>query len=351
MTEVASMDDWREEQRRRDLVRREEVMRLPVLPVREHGAFGGRDGDARVCASVGPAGEVVAVWTTAEGGQAVTSRRVSAGGASFPNTGTDRAVTARITVHNPGLTAVIEVRELTLAHIKVQPMPADRFLVAGARCRWQPDGPEPNAVLYDAAGQAVSGHVLGDGIGELLADSTGQVWVGYLDEGIYGNYGWGHADTEQPVGIYGIVRFSPSLEPDWHFPQYTEIGPWDPISDCPALNVDATSVWACYDSDYPIVRIRDGKVRGWHNEIRAPAALAAAGSRVAMFGGGRANRDRLALTDLGADRAELAGEYRLVLPGGKPLPRETDIIGRGSRLHFLTDDRWYQLDMGDIPRC
>jgi hypothetical protein len=349
MTEMQSMDDWREEQRRQDLVRREEVLRLPVLAVREHGSIGGQDGDVRVCKSVGPAGEVVAVWTTAEGADAVHARTISAGGASFPDTSTDRPVTARITVHNPGLTAVIEVRELTLAHIMVQPMPGDRFLVAGIRCRWHPDGPEPNAAVYDASGQAVSAHVLGDGIGELLADSSGQVWVGYFDEGIYGNYGWGHADTEQPVGMYGLVRFSPALEPSWHLPRYTEIGPWDPISDCPTLNVDDTSVWASYDSDYPIVRIRDDNVSGWHNDIKGPAALAAAGSRVALFGGGRANHDRLAVTDLGADRAELAGEYRLVLPGGEPIPQETDIIGRGSRLHFLADDRWYQLGMDDIP--
>jgi hypothetical protein len=347
--ELASVDDWREQQRRQDLARREEVMRLQVLPVREHGVIGGRDGDVRVCKSVGPAGEVVAVWTTAEGADAVNARTVSAGGASFPDTGTDRPVTARITVHNPGLAAVTEVRELTLAHIMVQPMPGDRFLVAGARCRWHPDGPEPNAVAYDAGGQAASEHVLGDGIGELLATSSGQVWVGYFDEGIYGNYGWGHADTEDPVGMYGIVRFSPALEPDWRLPRYTEIGPWDPISDCPALNVDDTSVWACYDSDYPIVRIRDGKVRGWHNDVKGPAAMAAAGSRVALVGGGRANRDRLAVTGLGAERAELAGEYRLVLPGGEALPQEIEVIGRGSRLHFLTGASWYQLDMDDLP--
>ena len=39
-----------------------------------------------------------------------------------------------------------------------------------------------------------------------------QVWVGYFDEGIYGNYGWGRAESEEPVGAYGIVRFSSDLE-------------------------------------------------------------------------------------------------------------------------------------------
>ncbi|HEY6315534.1 MAG TPA: hypothetical protein VIY52_32665 [Streptosporangiaceae bacterium] len=110
-----------------------------------------------------------------------------------------------------------QIADLALAHITVQPMPGGRFLVAGARCRWRRDGPDRNAVLYDAHGQVVSEHVLGDGIEHVLATSTGQVWVGYFDEGIYGNYGWGQADTQEPVGAYGIVRFSP----DWNPPGTT----------------------------------------------------------------------------------------------------------------------------------
>jgi hypothetical protein len=60
--------------------------------------------------------------------------------------------------------------------------PGDRFVVVGARSRWRRDGPDRNAVLYDAQGQVVSGYVLGDDIGHVLATSTGQVWVGYFDE-------------------------------------------------------------------------------------------------------------------------------------------------------------------------
>jgi hypothetical protein len=209
--------------------------------------------------------------------------------------------------------------------------------------------PGPNAVRYDADGQVVSEHVLGDGIGHALADSAGQVWVGYFDEGIYGNYGWGRADSEEPMGAYGIVRFSPDLEPAWHYPKYTEVGPWDAVSDCYALNVDDTSAWACYYSDSPVVRIRDGVVTGWHNEIRGARALAVAGSRVALLGGYGPGHDRLAVTELDADRARPAGEYRVVLPDGEPLGPGTQAIGRGPRLHLLTGRDWYQLDVSDIP--
>ena len=98
------------------------------------------------------------------------------------------------------------------------------------------------------------------------------------------------------------------------------------------------------------MRIRDGEVTGWHNDIKGASALAVAGSRVALFGGYGPDHDRLAVTTLDADRARLGGEYRIVLPDGKALAPSTQVIGRGSRLHFLTGSDWYQLDVGDIPR-
>jgi hypothetical protein len=214
------MSDRREQQWHRGRVRRDEVMSLPVLRVRHHGVhhgvIGGRDGDVLICASVGPAGEVVAVWTAPDGLGPVTSAAVSAAGACFPDPAAGRPVEARITVHAPEPAAVTRIADLALGHITVQPIPGGKFLVAGARCRWRRDGPDRNGVLYDADGQVVSEGVLGDGLGQVLAGSDGQVWIGYFDEGICGNYGRGQADTNEPVGAYGIVRFSPGLAPAWH---------------------------------------------------------------------------------------------------------------------------------------
>ena len=173
--------------------------------------------------------------------------------------------------------------------------------------------------------------------------------AGYFDEGIYGNYGWGQAESEPPVGAYGIVQFSPELKQAWHYPHYTAVGPWEPVNDCYALNVADACTWACYNSDFPVVCIRDGTVTAWHNHIKGAEALAVAGSRVALFGGYGPDHDRLALTELGAGRARLAGEYRVVLPGGQPLPPGTQVTGRGPLLHFLADSNWYQLDIGGIP--
>ena len=121
-------------------------MRLPVLRVRCHGVIGGHDGDVLVCTSAGPAGEAVAVWTGPESLEVVTSATVSAAGASFPDPGAARPVLARITVHTPDLAVVTQIQDLALC-VTVQPMPGDRFLLAGARCRWRPEGPDLRYVL------------------------------------------------------------------------------------------------------------------------------------------------------------------------------------------------------------
>jgi hypothetical protein len=98
------------------------------------------------------------------------------------------------------------------------------------------------------------------------------------------------------------------------------------------------------------VRIRDDDVTGWHNDIKGASALAVAGSRVALFGVYGPDHDRLAVTELDAECARPDGEYRIVLPDGEPHVPGSRVIGRGSRLHFLTSSDWYQFDVGDIPR-
>ena len=58
----------------------------------------------------------------------------------------------------------------------------------------------------------------------------------------------------------------------------------------------------------------------------------------------RGRADRLALVELSAD---LADECRIMLSNGGPAGRLCH--PPRSRLHFLTDARWYQLDVDDIP--
>ena len=52
--------------------------------------------------------------------------------------------------------------------------------------------------------------------------------------------------------------------------------------------------------------------------MKGAGALAVTDRTVALFGGYGPDYDRLALTELGAGRAEPAGQYRIVLSDGEP---------------------------------
>lgn len=336
-----------EEKARRDKVRRDQVMALPVVEVRHHRHLDApRDGCVQVCASVGPAGEAVAVWTAAEDLPAVRPVAAGPSGSSFAGTRASWPVRAFVTVHAPDIACVTPVSRLRLAHLTVQPLPGGAVLLVGARCRWRNGGPDRNAVIYGADGKKVAEEVLGDGIEHVLTDSAGHVWVGYFDEGVGGNKGWGDPGPE-PMGRCGLARFSPDLRSPWQYPSAGT--PFGGISDCYALNVDGTTAWTSYYTSFPVVRVSQGVATGWSNDVVGARGIAVAGSRAALFGGYGPNHDRLAIGKLQGGHFRVAGEYRLALPGGAPLPPRARVIGRGCTLHFFVDDDWYQFTLYNLP--
>lgn len=323
--------------------------RTTPLRVRHHARIAAaQSGDARVNASIGPNGEVIALWSTAADVQAVTSTTTQPGWAVFPDPRAPRPVTTRVTLHSPTLTNVITIHDFPLAHPTVQPLPDGRVLAVGARARWRQDGPDRNAIIYSADGTALAAETLGDGIEHVFTTGTGHVWVGYFDEGVYGNYGWGEADGPEPIGSCGLARFSPGLKTDWRFPSHVN-NPWGAISDCYALNVDADTAWTYYYTDFPIVRVHDGTLTGWHGADAGARALITDGSRIALYGGYDADRDRLVDGQLADGRMRSTGAYRVVLPDRQELPSDALVIGRGPDLHILTHADWYRLDLSDVP--
>ncbi|MFE2988883.1 hypothetical protein [Streptomyces sp. NPDC059262] len=253
-------------------------------------------------------------------------------------------------MHAPHRTASVELPGLKLAHVTVQPLPGDRVLVVGARARWRPEGAERNAIVYDGDGHVVAEATLGDGISHVFATHTGDIWVGYFDEGVHGNLGWGNPGTPAPISEYGLIRFSSDLETQWPFPSHMS-DPWGAISDCYALNIDGDTAWACYYTDFPIVRVRDGVVTCWRNSVAGATALAVKDARVGLLGGYGPHRDRLSVGTLDSEDFRVTDEYRIVLPDGRPLPKRTQVIGRGPDLHVLSGDDRYRLGLEDIPHA
>lgn len=341
-------DDWERRRAERDAARRAAILALPVVRLRQHARIvAPQAGDVRVATSVGPAGELIALWSAAEDRPVLSSTTTQPGWATFPDARGPRPVGTRVTTHAPDMTVVARIAELPVAFPLLQPLPDGRVLVVGSRCRLLSSGPDLNAIVYDADGNVLIERTLGDGIEHVLATRDGEVWVGFFDEGVYGNFGWGEQDGAAPLGAYGLTRLSADLTPAWQYPSHVD-NTWGEISDCYALNVDGDTAWACYYTDFPVVRIHDDTVAGWRSTISGVRALAVAGSRVALFGGYGPDRDRLVVAEFGPERLRVTAQYRLVRPDGAPLPRETQVIGRGADLHVLVDDDWLRLDLDQL---
>jgi hypothetical protein len=110
----------------------------------------------------------------------------------------------------------------------------------------------------------------------------------------------------------------------------------------------AQSAWTCYYTDFPVVRVHDGALTGWHSDGTAAKALITDGSRIALYGGYGTDRNRLITGHLTNGRIQVTEEYRVVLPDGHNLPNGTLVIGRGPDLHILTHDDWYRIGLHDI---
>lgn len=301
--------------------------------------------DELVAASVGPNGEAVALWATAATAEAMRSRTASAGFASFPDPRTERLVAARVMVYHPLPERDVAISGLEIAFPMVQPLPDDRILIVGARCRWHVDGPERNAIVVDADGCLVADGTLGDGIEEVLATPSGQIWVGYFDEGVFGNLGWGGPGPE-PIGSPGIVCFAPDLVAAWRYPYDADCGS---IADAYALNVDGETAWSSYYTDFPIVRIESDVITTWRGGSAGARALIVDDGRCVLVGGYGDDRNRVLVGSLTQDGFVPERVGLLTLPDGTELGR-CRLVARGAELHVFVENRWYKIAVADIGK-
>jgi len=296
-----------------------------------------------VAASVGPYGEAIALWAAPAVAGAMLGRRVDAGGASFPDARTGRPAQAQVLTYWPDAVHARGVPAVELAYPMVQPLPGDRTLIVGARCWWRAEGAEQNAVVLDPEGNTTVTGTLGDGIEEVLTTPAGQIWVGYFDEGVFGNYGWGGPGPE-PIGSAGIVRFGLDLTATWRYPHGAAGGG---VFDAYALNVEEETAWSCYYADFPIVRIESGSVTTWRNEIAGARALLVGGEYCALYGGYGTDRNRVVVGKLTSDRFAVDRSCVLTLPDGGELG-PCRVVARGQELHVFVERRWYRIDLDDL---
>lgn len=290
-----------------------------------------------VSTSVGSNGEAIRLLADESLAGGVFARTEQPGGASFPKSKTEREYAAILAVSDASGSREIRVSGLTATFPMIQMLPNDDVLVVSPRCQRYPDGShELNAKVYDSAGVLRREFLLGDGISHVQADASGNIWVGYSDEGVYGNFGWQHADTA--LGTAGLSCFSNGGQKLWDF-QPPE--GFDSISDCYALNVSRVGVWTYYYTDFPFARIDTAwRVRCWNTGLAGGGTFAVGGERILLYGGYGENRTSCKLLQLRHEKAELIAEVSLVFPAELDLSEAT-VIGRDKELHVFFGDDWY----------
>jgi hypothetical protein len=223
------------------------------------------EGFRLVSTSVNSNSEAIRMFVTENAANAVFGTTIQPSWASFPKTHTEKNYIARISVSSPEQTWGCDLPLVTATFPMIQTLPGHKILVVASRCSRKRDGtPELNARVYDGIGSVIAEFCLGDGIEHLQTDAAGNIWAAYFDEGVFGNFGWGASNGAEPIGSAGLVRFDRSGKKEW---EYRPPDGLDSICDCYALNVSSSGVWACYYTEFPIIRIDShGRIEWWRNE-------------------------------------------------------------------------------------
>lgn len=294
-----------------------------------------------IASSIAANGEAVLLTVAPEFEKAAFGREERKGFAIFPFSKAKRHYPATfIRFNGSEVLQKIELAEVEVAFPSVQPLPDGEVLLVGARCHYRDGDPEKNAVVFSRDGKLLRQFVLGDGINSVQTTDEGMIWASYFDEGVFGNYGW-----NQPMGASGLVCYDSAGRILWEFKPPTG---FDSICDCYALNVAKNAVWACYYTDFPLVKIDTNKrIQGWKNDVGGASALAVDGRRALLWGGYREKHSRCVVQDIGSEALVHSREIEINLPFGFEL-MGAKVIGRGSTLHAFAANSWFTFDMGQI---
>ncbi|MDQ5966693.1 MAG: hypothetical protein QG625_2848 [Cyanobacteriota bacterium erpe_2018_sw_39hr_WHONDRS-SW48-000098_B_bin.30] len=229
----------------------------------------------------------------------------------------------------------VSLQSVEMRFPRIQVFPDSSILVTDSRCAPTVDGHTSNAVVFNQYGAILRRFTLGDAIEDVQISDSGEIWVSYFDEGIFGD----------GLGTSGLNCFDAKGKLIWRY--QAPVG-FDDISDCYAINVAGSFVYACYYTDFPVVQIApDKSVTGWANNLTGARAIAVSDLRVLLFGGYRDNT-RCTVMTLGTHGGMLAPQsYPVASPEGI---EKCKIMGRGACLHALVGTVWYRLSIDDFSK-
>lgn len=216
---------------------------------------------------------------------------------------------------------------------KVDCLADGRWLVVSTRAVSN----ESNAHLFAVDGSPAGAFAIGDGIEHVCCAPDGTIWVGYFDEGVFS----GPSDAGSwPISSSGIAHFGPDGSVLWRFNSEDRADLF--IADCYSLALDGNAAWCCPYTDFPIVRVKDGAVDRWRNDVAGARAIAVDGDHVLLAGGYKDKSDRIALLRLEGDRAQQIGEWRFPLQDRNAAHL---LRGQGATLHIAGQGFWTKLSL------
>lgn len=298
------------------------------------------DGYVRVSESVAADGALLFLFIEPDGEAAVTAR-TERGIGIFPVPRMDVPRRLRLVrAAGGGATTTIDLPPLTPTFPMVDMFPDGRVLVAGPRCSWRSETDfDRNGAVIDPKTGAVSRILLGDGIEDVFVDTRGRIWVGYFDEGVFGNFGWSDPGPS-PIGAAGLVCFAETGEKIWEYDQDRHS-----ISDCYALNVHGDEAAAFIYTDFPVCTVSGEFSRAWFDTgLAGCKAFAISGHRV-LFSGQYSDSAHIGYRGvLNPDRPAEVEQVNFLHSDGTPVAAMR-IIGRGNRLYFFATDAVFMADI------
>lgn len=222
----------------------------------------------------------------------------------------------------------------------VDQFPDGRWLVVHRRS----DG-EANASIHDCGGIEIRRITLGDGIEHVKIDDFQRIWVGWFDEGVFGNRDWRIPGMESAPSRFGIGAFD---EHGALLDHASDVM----IADCYALNAFGNEAWACPYRRFPIWRMLTNEERVWRtpDNIGGIKAIAVNHPYVLAAGGYYEDFNRALLLKLDGHGASTLGEWRLPV-GARPnrAAGKIELIdGRKDELHVVYDGLWRRWRVGDF---
>jgi len=287
-----------------------------------------------VAFNVGPNGEVFIVYA-----METTDYQTNEGLAIFPKIfGGNPQVYRVIKIQDSAVVMDMLIEDERFNIHDVQPF-AEHTMLTCSRSEYRGlNDFDLNGRIYSKDGVLVSEILLGDGVQTIQSTRSGELWVSYFDEGVFGNFGW-----DSPFGAAGLVALDRAGRKCYEFEPHGK-APY--IVDCYALNVATESdIWCYYYMDFPLVQIRNKEVvASWKVPVSGSSAFAVSGDLV-LFAGGYDKRKELELVRLNSDgTAKLLRTLSLYDSSGVAVVPEW-IVGRGTRLYIISNESLYEVNL------